>query len=410
MGPVPKQYVAIGLLVLIIGAGALILNGGFGNTKEPIKLDSCASVPEGTTQIVCILRVIKQYVVVGDLAGAFKVFDEAYRDYRSFAASGCHIQAHRVGDMAYYNYYTQGHADLDAMQFPQSTTACGYGFFHGFIEHMVQDHPDPAFVTQVCEDLRTRLSGTMHDIGVICYHGSGHGFTRAQADALGKDSWGNLHAFIDTPVTECDALQKASPNEKEDCKQGIFNVMVDWMESKEYGFSYDALHPFAPCDGLPAATEEACYYEMAQRVPRIAGDDPQKIMGFVAHAPTEALKEISFSVGIAGVIQDEITKGSGYGTTLTQCDALNATFYDLCVDSIVWGLYEHGEPQHEYVKALAFCSDPAVAAHGEAQSCYQHVADRLPRFYTPAKIKEICTEFPPQYRNLCLKIDPKSGV
>lgn len=361
---------------------------------------ACRSVPADDNQIECIFRVISAEMKAHGVEAAMQVFAQAYEMSEPFVSGGCHRQAHRMGDLAYYGTYI-GREDMDAMEFPQSTTACGYGFFHGFLEHLIQDHPDPAFVDRTCAYLTKRLGTTMGDIRLTCYHGSGHGFVLSQIESLKKADWGNLRKFSDHPYVLCGELKGASDIDREQCYEGIFNVIVDAMSDGAYGFSYNYEHPFWACDALPRSEWRACYYEMSQKLDRPSHNDPVQLSALAAQGKTEALQMMAFRTGIAGVIQQVIGDGDEYKGVLERCGLLSDALYKACMGSVVNGLYEHGDPQKEYEKALTACTDPSVAAHNAQELCYHTVSIRLPRFYDDTKITEICTEYPQQYQALC---------
>lgn len=375
-------------------------------------LAACRSVAADDNQIECIFRVISAEMKTHGVSAAMDVFAQAYEMSAPFVDGGCHRQAHRVGDLAYYGTYI-GREDMDAMEFPQSTTACGYGFYHGFLEHLIQDHPDPAFVDRTCTYLNARLGATMGDIRLTCYHGSGHGFVLSQIEKLKKGDWGNIRKFSDKPFALCGQLKLASDIDREQCYEGIFNVIVDSMSDGAYGFTYNYEHPFRACDALPEKEWRPCYYEMSQKLDKPSHNDPVQLEALAAQAKTPELALWSFRTGIAGIIQQVIGRGEEYKHILEECGALSDTMYRACMGSIINGLYEHGNPQKEYEKALSVCTEASVTAHHATEECYKTVSIRLPRFYTDEKIQTICTEYPDAYRASCTaglgKHDPKGA-
>lgn len=370
-------------------------------------IDHCKDVIESEGQIECIFDAIDTAVEGGSLKKAFAVFSSAYKNFESFSGSGCHRHAHRVGDTVYYKHYIFGEQDIGSIDFPQETTACGYGLFHGFLEHLIQDHPDTEFSMDVCETLERNLSSTMKDIRVICYHGAGHGYTLAHAETLKRDVWGDVRAFSDVPVSKCNALDRARESEREDCRQGVFNVIADWMEVEDYGFSQDTDDPFKLCRLTPELSQYACYYEMAQKITKEANNDPVKLYEIASSAPRPDLVDIAFRVSVAGIIQDTIISGSGYEHTLERCTRVPSNFFRPCIESIVWGLYEHGPPQEEYKNVLLLCEDPLVEEGGEKDTCYEKTIDRLPRFYDDNRIESVCSEFPETRQEECMNITQK---
>lgn len=365
-----------------------------------VAIAPCHAEKDNVQQVECIFRVISKEMRKHGVGAAMETFSAAYRDFPSFIAVSCHVHAHRVGDMAYYDVYA-GTKSLASLDFPQSTTACGYGFYHGFLEHLIQNHPDPAFVTSTCEYLTDRLGKDMRDIERICYHGSGHGFLLAEAAHADKSEWGNINAFTEKPIALCGSLTKANATDKEECVEGIFNVLAEWMWLKQYGFVEKKETLFSNCIGVPEAAQKACYYEMAQKIPGYTNNNPMEVQTFISQIANKKYRDMAFQVGVAGIISSVLTEGSAYIHVSTLCDGLDDTHYSSCVDSVIAGLYEHGEPQEEYKKALVFCSEDPIAAHHKLDFCYQTVALRMPRFYSPRQIVGICKEFPLPYQHYC---------
>ena len=397
-----KSTIVVGTLITIGILSLLFFNAQAFNYAHA--LGDCESVLEEIEQIDCIQEKIEEEMQRNGVGAAMNLFTHAYNTFPSFVAIGCHTQAHRVGDYLYYSYF-RGNKDIDDLDFPQSTTACGYGMFHGFLEHLIQDNPDPQFVTNVCTNLVDRLGHRMNDIQVICYHGSGHGFTLAHAEKMPKSEWGNAEAFTLEPSSKCDELSKARPSDIEECKEGVYNVLVNWMKLQEYGFTYNKEDPFAICNrpAIAATAKEACYYEMAQKLDGLTDRDARKLADIVNRIDDRYLRLLSFRVGIAGIIQNVILDENGYQDVLSSCMELSIDFHEPCVRSVVNGLYEHGSPGKEYEKALLACEEEPVIENNLRSQCYKAVSDRLPRFYAKNKISSICTEFPKEFRENCIQ-------
>lgn len=384
--------VTVGFTVWAVGAYV---------ARADSELKKCAVLEDSGMQVDCAFEVIETALNEGGLPRAFSVFSKAYQKVPVIAQTGCHRYSHRMGDLAYYRLYVPVQS-MEDIEFVQETTACGYGFYHGFLEHLIQDRPDPAFVARTCNDLTDRLSHTLGDIRITCFHGSGHGFALAGAERVPRHEWGNVALFIDGPLQLCEALPEAVKGEVEECRQGVFNVLVDWMEVGQYGFAYDREKPFAVCDALSLRQHHhACYYEMAMKLDSVSGYDARRMIEIVKDAPPE-LARVAFDVGTAGLMQHVVTQEGGYRTALEQCSELETAWYERCAANLANGLFEHGAPQEEYLPALELCDEPLIAAQDSVQSaCYEAVIRRLPRFYAPERSAKICTEFPKEYREQC---------
>ncbi len=385
---------ALAAVVLLCCAAAYVY---IPRTSE---LEPCRSETSDSLQIECIFRAIENRLLHGGIADAMQLFSEAYAEFPSFVAEGCHKQAHRVGDIVYYRLYIPGES-LDTIDFPQETTACGYGFFHGFMEHLIQDRPDPAFVDETCTQLTERLGGRMDAIGSICFHGSGHGFSIANAELVPKSSWGSVRAFTIAPAAKCDLLTKATERAKEECKEGVFNMLVEWMSLGQYGFTLNTKTPFWFCDSGPKDLMEACYYETAQKLDGMADRDPIKLNAITSKIQDERLRNLAFQVGIAGIVQNTIMDDLAAQRILGACAQLDDDLHAMCLTSYIHGLFEHGAPGEEYKRPLEVCALETVHSAGLEDQCYEAISQRLSRFYAPSDRPRICGELPREYREMC---------
>lgn len=352
------------------------------------------------SKIECWLGIVRDTLRDDGLAEAMRVFREIYDTQPAFANSGCHRHAHRVGDMVYYEHFL-AEQDLTKIEFPPETGSCGFGFFHGFLEHLIQDHPSAEFITETCDYLDATLTPTMGDMRITCYHGSGHGLALATAERVPMDAWGEASVFIDEPLQVCESLPAASAEEIEECQEGVFNVLVDWMETDEYGFSYDANAAFALCEAQPRNRQHACYYEMAMKVDRASGFDPRGIARIAESIESTEFRDTVFKVGVGGLVQHVIADGT-HEDIFSKCTELARHFMEQCAASITDGLFEHGRPRFEYEGAREFCSSEIVRTHAADRACWKAFAGKLRRFYDDETARVQCTIIPESYRQeLC---------
>lgn len=362
--------------------------------------DACDAARAGTqAKVDCWLQRPLGIVSAGSLTAGFRAFTYLYETYPAFASTGCHRYAHKVGDAAYYNLMLARGLSLEDIDFPQSATACGYGFFHGFFEHLVQNDPDVRTVVENCEYVRATYAREMRGIGTICYHASGHGFMQKQADALPEEMHGNPALMVERPLEECEALP-TDEMEVEDCREGVFNVLVDWMETGDFGLSFDLGNPLALCSELEEGWQYACFYELGQNLGKITDGSPLKAATFAQSINDAELRKMTFGVMVAGMMQSKAALDE-YKDILAECVQIDdMPLYETCVVSSANGMMEHGSPGEEYAKVLDLCADPALSSRG-GTLCYGALSQRLPRFYEPGKVAHVCGKFPEEYREGC---------
>ncbi len=358
------------------------------NAAVMAQISACdTELRDDIAKVDCWLEVARGEFDTGGAPEAFKVFEFVYENYDSFANSGCHRHAHRIGDMAYYSDYLKT-KDITKMNFPKEAKACGYGFYHGFFEHLIQDTPDVAFVTETCEYLRENIEDVAPAIAQTCYHGSGHGFVFAQTDTLVEESQWSFDAFTEKPLDQCESLPKATEREISECRQGVYNVIVDWMSDEEYRLSYNTDAPFAICDTTSPKRKWDCYYEMSQKLDGLSGLDPQKMVSIVEKIDSVDLQELAIAVGVAGIVQQN-PQGT-QSELLTSCQGITRIgLRNKCISGIVGGLVEHTTPGSEYRGAIEFCELPQLTKD-DKNICYENLLQKLQRFKTNTEIEQMC--------------------
>lgn len=393
-----RLFMASTLFAVIMAVAVLWATSPEAYAEESAACD--ASTGNNAEKVDCWIQIVLSELREGGIHEAYEAFSHIYDTYPVFGASGCHQHAHKIGDTAYYELFVKNGLSLQDMEFPQETTSCGYGFYHGFIEHLIQDRPDPGFVVETCEYLRGRLSGSMRDVGTVCYHASGHGFTVAKADVLKEEEWGKLSAIIEEPLRQCESLPTTDP-EIEDCRQGVFNVITDWMTMNNLGLTYDYAKPFTPCNNVPTKWQHACYYETGMKLEPVIGDSPLKAAEYVGSIASTTLRHVTFGVMVAGMMQRQAPL-NGYETIIIECEnIIDYELFHLCVRSAVNGMMEHGSPGKEYEKILPLCTREVLRERLASEYCFEVLANRLSRFYSSEKKQEICSLFPDEYRGKC---------
>jgi hypothetical protein len=355
------------------------------------------------TEIDCLYGLIEERMRESGISAAMELFQKAYARSEDFSTTGCHRHAHKVGDMAYYQFYVPTR-DLSSLELGGETGACGYGFFHGLMEHLIQEHPDPAFVTEVCDYLNAILRDVLGDIRPICYHGSGHGFMLRHVEDLPVEVWGDVARFVDAPLMQCASLTDATKREREECEEGVYNVIVDWMETEQFGFVYDHDQPFRVCDMTPNRDHRrACYYEMAMKLDARSQNSPLRLVDMVSPVVDDELRHMVFRVGIAGMVQP-VASTERYWLLVSECAAVPGEYSSDCFENVIHGLFEHGAPAQEYKKPLLVCASEEAKRAGITERCYRATSYRLSRFYDVETRRGICDEYPADRQELCRSI------
>lgn len=353
--------------------------------------DSCIE-KEG---VDCMLSLIQDVYTSNGVEASYDVFDYFLNNSREFTEVGCHRSAHRIGDVAYYNDYLK-HNDLTKMKFPDRSIACGYGYYHGFLEHLIQDNPDPVFVEDTCKYFDSRLGKRMPQIRLVCFHGAGHGFTLSQADDLSGKYWGNALAYAEPAMKKCEAIKSANTKEVDDCRQGVFNVILEWMEDGDFGLVYDGLKSFEICRDLSADHRYDCYYEMGQNTAFLSGFDISRAAEIAAAESQYGGEKILMYLAGSGMTYSHEQIKKFMGDCLTVPEHLRR----VCIRGIIGGFMEHGIPSTQFTLAEDLCSQEEFGT--EVQGiCFDRLFTKMTRFFSENAQKELCLSSGTGFQQMC---------
>lgn len=351
-------------------------------------------------RIQCWLNIVQAELKDVGIEGAYRIFVHLYDTYPEFGSSGCHGHAHTIGDTAYYEIYVARGQSLLEYSFPPATKSCGYGFFHGFLEHLMQDHPETEFAVQTCSYLRDRYGAEMSQLENICYHASGHGYMQGEADHISKDAWGDMTRLVRRPLILCSKFSDATPRQREECREGVFNVVSDWMISGNFGLSFDTKNAVQLCDALPQLDQRACYYEFAMKLSPLIQDDPVKAAAYSETLRRKDLRILAFSVMVAGMMQRAGPLDT-YSDVFSGCSTLSDTYFETCIRSSVGGMLAHGSPGTEHHKVLIACENADLVDRDGRAHCYSELSRQLLRSYSGEERTRICDRYPEEFISLC---------
>lgn len=347
---------------------------------------SCDRAPEESRKIDCWMRLIEHQFVDGGTKEAFAAFLYIYERYDAFATTGCHKHAHRVGDLSFYYDYLK-HEDFSKMNFPKNASTCGYGFYHGFFEHLFQNHPDPGYIKEICDIASVQLKEAAPAIDQTCIHGAGHGITLAVADQYVRPEDWTIENFTKKPLAVCEQLDTTDEYRKE-CYLGVFTILTEWMSDESYGLSYNTADPYWHCNQVVDRDQQyGCYMEVSQKFDSLSGFDIKKVVELVDSGTRPDLRNQIIGLVLAGFIQSN-PMGDKFEHLYNCKDALGPDS-DLCVQTIVGGTIEHTPAGARHEAVDSFCSDSRLDSH-DRDVCYSHYARKILRFDPLPELKERC--------------------
>lgn len=346
----------------------------------------------------CYDELITASLKKGGVAAAFATLKGLYQSDSEFVTTGCHQQMHKIGDRVYPEYARHiRKGEFSRLVLPPESTYCGYGFYHGILEHTFRDYPDIELGKQLCEYLTETLADDIPRIRLNCFHGLGHASVFEPADGKG---WGNGHKLVSHALAVCDNISERA-TERRECLEGAFNVMSDWISRKEFGLAFDEGDPMRFCkEQRELEHQRACYYELGMHLWSQYGEDLSKIAAVAATIDDEHSAVTIVHVAAAGLMERGVVKDR-HAEYIETCRRLPERFRVDCIGAIAAGLIAHGEPEQEYKKALAFCGEEAMRAD-EHDACYRAAIYAFRGVYTKEKTARICETVADPYRQYCV--------
>lgn len=355
---------------------------------------------ECSNESACWQEEIKKALDIGGLAAAFDVLADFYSASPAFAAD-CHGFTHELGKAA-YEKFSHG----DELDITPKTSYCGYGFYHGFMETLLQTSGDVDEARRFCAYVDEKLSRERSGAATACYHGMGHGVV----DGSDPRAWGDAQKMIESGMNMCKRVAETEFQEYL-CATGIFNSIEVLARDPKYKITELLGDPFQLCHTQPALYREPCYTNMIPAVLSLAGGDFIKAAQYIeeqiqyADEPTidgftnrEMVVLSLFHEFMRGNIDtpDYAARGVALCRSLLEHSRLP------CVEGITDGHMKYGKPGYEYEQVFVFCSYEELRPD-EKDICYKHILTRLPIWYGKEGQVRICKNenIPEAYKAYC---------
>ncbi|MEK7561229.1 MAG: hypothetical protein AAB539_04745 [Patescibacteria group bacterium] len=343
------------------------------------------------------------------IASAFNLVAARYADGE--VGGDCHGYAHRIGQEAYRLFRQGGKIALT----PQ-TSYCGYGFYHGFMETLLETTGDMQEARKFCLSVGKQLSGMTADASGACFHGIGHG----AVDGGDPGTWGDAEAMMRPGMEFCERVSQ-DPSERYRCVTGVFNAIEILAADPKYRLENLRRDPFSLCKNPPAFDREPCYTNMLPALLGVKGGDYQAAFTAIA-----AIQENSADYSaMFRILDDDRAEKAGYlvratvvlglahelirsygqkqdyaATVVGYCRALSPPLVLPCIQGLAGGHMKYGEPTREYIKGLAFCED-GILRDDEAHDCNRHILRRLRLWYDARQAAAICASVPVRLQSFC---------
>ncbi len=394
---IPKRFkkriylLLVPLLILVIFEVSILLNNRPAGrvASEKFNTSICHNQANNSAKLSCWQDLMDQTLNIQGLGTAFDLMGKLFQTEPVFAGE-CHSFAHTLGTKAYQLF-----ADSKDVNVSPKSAYCGYGFYHGFMETLLQKTGDMNQARSFCDYAGKKLAPFISDAAGACYHGIGHG----TVDGSDPRAWGDTEEMVRPALELC---EKVSNDENPPtrygklfrCASGAFNALEILMDSSQYKLSPDTKDPFSICRKQPDKYREACYTQMVVSAIQVFENDHEKIAALIETIPED---DYAIPTLQSLVVERSRLDTSGYADTITFCRKLSSRFREGCITAYGEGFLKYGPPQKEYVKAVDFCSS-ALLTEEEKLSCFERILSILRNFYTVQKANEICLSVEAKYR------------
>lgn len=336
----------------------------------------------------CWSELLKRTAGEKGVSEAFNVFTEAFNTDSTFAEN-CHDYTHILGQEAYLNFYKN-------KDFPvtDQLAYCSYGFFHGFIEAMVQKEGNLLRARNMCDYIDKRLAEKTSTIGA-CLHGIGHGVT----DGSDASAYGDPSKLTAPGLKLCESIAKDEYEDKI-CATGVFNALAIMYVKGKFGLTPDEKDPYAICRAQSrSAYKHACYDDFKILILKIKNNNFIEAAKYIEEIEDDKMAQGAID-NLATYYVYSLLKEPAYEKPIKECYQLSLRLHKDCIAGLGAGFMIAGTPGTEYKRALELCSNPMLKTP-DMEGCYDRVIRLIKLRYNKGKYVDICKTVPAEFQNYC---------
>lgn len=386
-----RLFIAIGIacavIIAIEGAYLFFLNYRGKTDDTDVLLSACHSL---SSPLQCWSDAIDAIMEKRGIDIAFESVAKLYDTEPGFAQA-CHSFTHKVGAEAYKKF-----AQKQDFAISPKTAYCGYGFYHGFMEELLQDSGDFEQARKFCSYVNQKLAALTPDAELQCFHGIGHGTVN---DHNRKD-WGNERALVGPALILCEKVSQTMLQLYR-CASGVFNGLAIFYTDGEYGLAIKRDDPLWLCREQKKEYQEACYGNMNVALLWLTKQDFASSARFIERIvpDDEAIKAIRYLAAPIGAARQQ---ENDFASEISDCRSLQSRLRLSCIQGFAFGMLEHGPPGNEYAKPLKFC-EKSKLNESEQKACFDYLFSYLGIWYPKEKAEDICAIAVPSRREYCLQ-------
>ena len=343
-------------------------------------------------RIKCWQDLIEKELGKAGLESAFRLIAELYAS-DSFFATNCHGFVHELGKAAWRQFKSGESVFISPL-----SAYCSYGFYHGFMEILLQSGGNLAEAREFCEKVESALKNKALGAAHACFHGIGHGL----ADPHDENLKGDAETFLKPVLAICDKLAETDL-QLYLCASGAFNAVEIMMSSDQYGLSINKDDPFEICRRQPERFKNSCYTNLVPASRAVTKNQFKAAAGLIQAIPEDKYAQDAIAAHAAEQIRIFVGgEKTVLEDTLAACRTLEPRLYLSCVRGLVIGFMKYGPPESAYLSALDFCRN-SMLKEPEKDACFHQLLSNEIRVYYPRELaQKICASITEgNYKKFC---------
>ncbi|MBI2056267.1 MAG: hypothetical protein HYT37_02710 [Candidatus Sungbacteria bacterium] len=363
----------------------LIIAGG----KEKLPVQNAEECKKRENKWQCWEDLLGAVLQAQGLNRALEIFSELYTTEPDFAVN-CHGFTHKLGEAAYFIFAE--HKDIEV---GPKTYYCGYGFYHGFMEALLQKTGNIEEARAFCTHVGKKLERETAFAEGACYHGIGHG----AVDGGDPRAWGDPQAMIEPALNLC-THAGSTENQIYLCGTGVFNSLAVLFGDPKYKLHVDEENTYIVCEKQSNPLfKRACYEQMNTLIVSVKNGDFKKVIQVMAGITDDEYARYAIE-SAAAHFATTVTAGD-YEKMILLCRDAQPRLRSSCMHGFVGGVLEHGSPEEEYKKTLTLCRSKKFS-EAERNNCFKSLFAYLNMQYPRIKVSNICeSEVEGQYKIHC---------
>lgn len=299
------------------------------------------------------------------LSDVFAMVAELYEKEPLFRAM-CHDAAHLIGTEM-YDQFTNGQYP----HLPETTSTCGYGFFHGFMETLFSISGDVEQARSFCTYINESLAQGNSVAFDACYHGIGHG----TVDGSDPRAWGDPLAIIAPGLALCETVAQDA-NQRVQCGNGVFEGLVTLYQDRTFGLDIDRNEAYSLCLEVAENFKLSCYEQLNPFAAYIGKGDPYVTLNVVNSVQEERYKRNALR-NAAGTLAHPDMSAAEYEEFIEACHTFSDELRPNCIFGFTAKLLEFGSLQSSQQIAIDFCRTPTLTEN-EKTVCFGRIVELSP--------------------------------